>query len=260
MPATSPVTPRLSAAIMVLRPSADDGNVEVFMVRRHVKSDFAPDVFVFPGGSVTDADREAELIPGVCVPLDALSPATALGTGVRAAAIRELFEEAGVLLALHDGQPVHTDADDSHRLAAQRTQLQNNHLTIAELTAAEDLVLMTDALTHCAHWITPEPFPKRFDTHFFIAALPQGQEAAHDNRETINGVWVRPAAALSAYADGQFPLVFATEKQLRDLAQFATPADAIAAWRGRVPQVIMPRVITRNGNEIILMPGEPEPA
>lgn len=259
MPETPLVTPRLSAAIMVLRPSADDGSVEVFMVRRHVKSDFAPDVFVFPGGSVTDADREAELIPGVCVPLDALSPETALGTGVRAAAIRELFEEAGVLLALHEGQPVHSDAADRQRLAAHRAQLQSASLTIAELTAAEDLVLMTDVLTHCAHWITPEPFPKRFDTHFFIALHPQGQEASHDNRETVHGVWVRPATALQAYADGQFPLVFATDKQLRDLAQFATPAAAIAAWSGRVPPVIMPHIFSRNGHNIILMPGEPEP-
>lgn len=229
------------------------------MVRRHVRSDFAPDVYVFPGGSVMDADREAELTPGVCVPLGALNAETALGVGVRVAAIRELYEEAGVLLALHEGLPLQLADAAQPRFADYRAALQNATLTIAELTAAEDLVLMTDALTPCAHWITPEAFPKRFDTHFFLAEHPADQAAAYDARETVAGVWVRPAQALAAYEQGEFPLVFATEKQLRDLARFMTPAEAIDAWRGRVPPVIMPRVIARGDEQIILMPGAPDP-
>ncbi len=259
MTASQPVTPRLSSAILLLRPNAEDGGLEVFMVRRHVKSDFAPDVYVFPGGSVTDADREAEVTAGVAVPIDALTPETALGVGVRAAAIRELFEEAGVLLAIRDGQPITLDPAFTARLAEWRARLQRNEVTIAELAAAEDLVLATDALTYCAHWITPEASPKRFTTHFFLAEHPAGQEAAYDALETTGGVWVRPATALAGYEKGDFPLVFATIHQLRDLAAFATPAQAIAAWRGRIPNTIMPRIIRRDGQEIILMPGEAEP-
>jgi 8-oxo-dGTP pyrophosphatase MutT (NUDIX family) len=260
MAASLPVTPRLSAAVMMVRPDAADGGLEVFMVRRHVQSEFAPDVYVFPGGSVTDADREAEVTAGVCVPIDTLTPETALGVGVRVAAIRELFEEAGVLLALRDNAPVVMDAALADRLAAWRARLQRDEATIAELAAAEDLVLATDALTHCAHWITPEAYPKRFTTHFFLAELPPGQAAQYDAIETTGGVWVRPAAALLAYEIGEFPLVFATIHQLRDLAACATPAAAFAAWRGHSPTTIMPRVIQRDGAEIILLPGEAEPA
>jgi 8-oxo-dGTP pyrophosphatase MutT (NUDIX family) len=259
MAATLPVVPRLSAAVMLVRPNADDGGLEVFMVRRHVRSDFAPDVYVFPGGSVASADREAEVTAGVCVPMDALTPDTALGVGVRVAAIRELFEEAGVLLALRDGQPVAIDDALAERLAAWRARLQHDRAIIAELTAAEDIVLATDALSHCAHWITPEAFPKRFDTHFFLAEMPPGQAALHDEIETTNGVWVRPADALAGHEAGDFPLVFATIHQLRDLAAFATPQEAITAWRGHSPATIMPHIIQRDGTEIILLPGEADP-
>ncbi len=259
MPPTSPVTPRLSAAVLLLRPHAGDGGLEVFMVQRHAQSDFVPGVFVFPGGSVVDADREAEVTAGVSVPMAALTPATALGVGVRAAAIRELFEEAGVLLALQDGQPLALDAAGRARLAEWRLRLGRDEGTIAELAAAEDLVLATDALTYCAHWITPEAFPKRFSTFFFLAEMPPDQEAEYDARETIAGLWVRPAEALARYAAGDFPLVFATEHQLRDLAAFATPAAAITDSRGRVPTTIMPRVVAHGGEDHILLPGEPDP-
>ena len=259
MPASLPATPRLSAAVMLLRPHAEDGGLEVYMVQRHARSDFAPAVFVFPGGSVIAADREAEVTAGVSVPVAALAPETALGVGVRVAAIRELFEEAGVLLAWQESQALTPDADQQARLAEWRTRLQEDAATIAEMAAAEDLVLATDALTYCAHWITPEAFPKRFTTFFFLAELPAGQEATHDQRETVAGQWVRPAEALARAAAGEFPLVFATEHQLRDLAACATPAEAFSSYRGRTPVTIMPRVVYQMDKEIILMPGEPDP-
>lgn len=259
MTASPPVTPRLSAAVLLLRQNPPNGALEVFMVRRHIRSDFAPDVYVFPGGSVSPTDGEAEVTAGVCVPNDTLAPATALGTGVRVAAIRELFEEAGVLLALQDDAPLVPDDAGKARLAEWRVRLQRNDATIAEVAAAEDLVLATDALTYYAHWITPEAFPKRFTTHFFLSPHPAEQEATADEIETVGGMWVQPVAALREHEAGRFPLVFATVHQLRDLLPYATPDDAIATWRGRVPQTIMPRVLQRQEREIILMPGEPEP-
>lgn len=227
------------------------------MVRRPIQSDFAPDVFVFPGGSVHGSDREAEVAPGVVVPMDTLSPLTALGTGLRVAAIRELFEEAGVILALADGRPVGGDAGLLDRLASYRDPLQAEQITIAEIAAREDIVLATDALTHFAHWITPEIMPKRFTTHFFLVELPLGQSPSHHIAETTGGAWIKPAAALAGYAAGEFPLVFATVHQLRELAAFATPEAAITAWRGRVPPTIMPYVVTRDGEQVILMPDIP---
>jgi 8-oxo-dGTP pyrophosphatase MutT (NUDIX family) len=255
----SPVTPRLSAAVMLLRPHAGDGGPEVFMVQRHAQSNFVPGVFVFPGGSVVASDREAELTAGVSVPMVALTPETSLGMGVRAAAIRELFEEAGVLLAWQDGQSPTPDDAMGARWAEWRLRLGRDETSIAEMVAAEDLVLATDALTYYAHWITPEAFPKRFSTFFFLAEMPPGQEAAHDAHETTAGLWVRPAEALARSAAGDFPLVFATEHQLRDLAAFTSVAAVLAASRGRIPTTIMPRVVMHGGVEVILMPGEADP-
>jgi 8-oxo-dGTP pyrophosphatase MutT (NUDIX family) len=255
-----PVTPRLSSAIMLLRLAPDTGALEVFMVRRHASSDFAPDVYVFPGGSVTDSDRTAEMTFGVCAPFESPDPAASMGAGVRAAAIRELFEEAGVFLSWQDDAPIMPDSEMAARLAEWRALLQRGETTIGEVAAAEDVVLATDALVPCAHWITPEAFPKRFDTHFFLALHAEGQQAVFDALETIAGRWVRPAQALAAHERGEFPLVFATQHQLRDLAAFLTPQAALEAWQGRVPATIMPRVIQRGAREIILMPGEPEPA
>ena len=260
MTAPSPVVPRLSAAILLMRSHVQDGSIEVYMVRRHQGSSFVPDVFVFPGGSVTDADRTSEVTAGVCVPVPTLSEETELGMGVRLAAIRELFEEAGVFLALQDNQLIDPALVASPTYIAYRQQLQQDATTMAEFAATEDLVYATDGLIHFAHWITPVTFPKRFDTHFFLAEMPAGQVAQFDATETIGGEWVRPAEALTAYEQGQFPLVFATIHQLRDLAIFATPMDALTSWRGRVPQPVMPHVVQHNGVDTILMPGEEAPA
>ncbi len=259
MASISPIPPRLSAAIMLLRTGVA-GGLEVFMVRRHAQSDFAPDVFVFPGGSVNDRDREAEVTAGVCVPLDASSTETALGAGLRVAAIRETFEEAGVLLAIDDSGPILIDPLRAQRLSSYRKLLQVGEMSIAEVAAVEDIVLATDVLIPCAHWITPETLPKRFDTYFFLALLPEGQNASHDDRETTHGTWVQPAAALADYDGGQFPLVFATIHHLRELALYSTPGAALDAWRGRTPPTIMPRIVERAGQQVILMPDEPEPA
>ena len=256
MATSSPVAPRLSAAIMLMRSNTMDGSLEVYMVRRHAQSSFAPDVFVFPGGSVVDSDREAEVTAGVCVPINAPNTATALGAGVRVAGIRELFEEAGVLLALRDEAISGDNRSYVARLATYRQQLQRDEVTIAEIAAAEDIVLATDGLLPCAHWITPEAFPKRFATHFFLALHPHGQEASYDALETTGGLWIRPTAALAGADAGNFPLVFATVHQLRDLALFTTPGAALDAWRGRTPPTIMPRALQRDGREVILMPDE----
>jgi hypothetical protein len=120
--------------------------------------------------------------------------------------------------------------------------------------------LATDALTHYAHWITPEIMPKRFSTHFFLAEMPEGQQTTHHKLETTDGIWIDPAAALQAYQAGTFPLVFATIHQLRELANYTSPAEAISAWRGRVPTTMRPRVIRRGTEQIILLPDEVDPA
>jgi 8-oxo-dGTP pyrophosphatase MutT (NUDIX family) len=246
-----PVTPRPAAAIVLMR-AGQEGQLEVFMVRRHVQSDFVPDVFVFPGGSVKPDDREAELAPGLCAPVG--EGATTLGSGFRAAAIRECFEEAGVLLARHDDGPL--AAESVSRLAEYRQALQDKATTLRAIAEQERLTLATDTLIHWAHWITPESFPKRFDTHFFLAEMPETQEAAHDQVETTASAWVNPKAALEQFEQGSFPLVFAQIHQLRALAEVASPEDAMARFGGLTPRTVMPHVVERDGASVILLPDE----
>lgn len=259
MPSTSsatPVTPRPASATVMARDRLE-GGIELFMVRRHVRSEFAPDVYVFPGGSVTDADRAVERERGVCAPTsDAESGPIALGSGFRAAAIRELFEEAGAMVARRDGEPLRVTEADLPRLAADRDGLNAHTLTLLEITRREDITLATDALLHWAHWITPEAMPKRFDTHFFLVAAPEGQQPAHDNLETTNSIWITPEDALAGFERGEFPLVFATIHQLQALTELANMDEARARFAGKTPITIMPRVVQRDGQDFILLPWE----
>jgi 8-oxo-dGTP pyrophosphatase MutT (NUDIX family) len=247
-----PATPRPAAAIVLLR-DRTGGGVEVFMVRRHIQSDFAPDVFVFPGGTVKPDDQSLESSMDPATPQAGL---TALGTGFRAAAIRECFEEAGVLLASCNGQPLDFTGAEAEPFASYRAQLQRKEISLNEIVAREGLTLATDTLLHWAHWITPEAWPKRFDTHFFLAEAPLGQLAAHDDLETTESVWIAPEVALSGFESGAFPLVFATVRQLRALSDLTSYAEALERLAGVTPETILPRVVEREGTSVILMPGE----
>ena len=248
---TTPVTPRPAATCVLMRPHPG-GGVEVFMVRRHIQSDFAPDVYVFPGGSVTAGDRLAEESSGLC----RAAADDPLGEGFHVAALRECFEEAGVLLAWRDGAPLTLAPDDLARFAEYRAALQGQRLTMAALAEQERLTFAADALTPWAHWITPEAFPKRFDTHFYLAEMPASQEAAYDDLETTDGVWIMPEEASAGYERGEFPLVFAQIHQLRELHGLGSFAAARARFAGHSPRMIMPRVVERNGAQVILLPDE----
>lgn len=248
-----PVIPRPSSAVVVAR-ERPAGGFEVFMVRRHVNSEFVPDAFVFPGGSVKPQDAEAERAPGLCAHV---SPGpTSLGTGFRVAALRECFEEAGVFLARREGEPLAIPPADLARFAAERDALCTDQTTLAQVAARERLTLATDELLHWAHWITPEAMPKRFTTHFFIAPMPPEQEATYDRIETSDGVWISPADALAGSERGEFPLVFATIHQLRELSTLDSLAAARRRYAETPPRTIMPRVVRREGRVVILHPDE----
>jgi 8-oxo-dGTP pyrophosphatase MutT (NUDIX family) len=248
------VIPRLAAAVVLARPRSD--GIEVFMVRRHVQSEFAPDVYVFPGGSVKPADREAEVAPGFCAP--AGDGATALGGGLRVAALRELFEEAGVLLAWRAEAPLVIEAEDQTRFARYRAELQEGRATLVDIAAREGLRLATDTLMYWAHWITPEALPRRFDTYFFLVEAPTGQVAEHDELEVTDGLWIAPSEALARHAQGGLPLVFATIHQLRALAVPGDLASIRARFTGREPEAIMPLATpTPDGGFLVKLPGDP---
>ncbi len=251
----TPVTPRPAAAVALLRDHAG-GGVTVFMVRRHIQSEFMPDVYVFPGGSVTGSDLEVERAPRLCAA--AAHDETGLGAGFRVAALRECFEEAGVLLARRGDALLTIGPTEVERFGRYRDSLNNRTLTLHDLATREGLTLATDELLHWAHWITPEGFPKRFDTHFFLAAMPAEQEAAHDRLEVTASVWITPEEALAGYERGDFPLVFATERQLRALTNLSSIAAARERFAHKQVRTILPQALRENNQDVIVVPAGDE--
>ncbi|MGH2390828.1 MAG: NUDIX hydrolase, partial [Chloroflexota bacterium] len=168
-----PVIPRPAAAIVLLRDRAE-GGIAVYMVRRHGKNLFMPGVYVFPGGTLNSGDSEMERAdyPRAFPAPPATLP---LGEGFYAAAVRECFEEAGVLLARRtDGGGF--DDPLRERLVRYRDDLNQGRAGLAALLSTEGLLAETDHMVHWSHWITPERFPRRFDSHFFLAPMPPDQE------------------------------------------------------------------------------------
>jgi 8-oxo-dGTP pyrophosphatase MutT (NUDIX family) len=256
---TEPRPPRDSATVLLLRD--EPRGLEVFMVRRHLNSDFVGGAYVFPGGGLDPADLD----PGLqarASGLDAeaagrrlgLSPDLALAHWI--AAIRETFEEAGVLLATLHGAPVALDADPT-RWADRRATLLAARTGFAKLVADEDLTLACDRLAYFAHWVTPEGTPKRFSTRFYAAIVPAAQDATADMQEVEAGIWVRPQDALDARARGELTMIFPTVKTLEELATYEAAADVLAACEGRAVVTQLPRVVTVDGAPCVLLPGYP---
>ena len=255
------VQTRLAAAVLLLRPV--DAGFEVFMVRRAIKSAFMPDVYVFPGGTVQAEDRALEKQSKLCRAVKETAPDaegfTQLGSGVRAAAIRELFEEANILLAYaagtHQQALLEINREALARFAGYRKQLNLCAGTLEQCLLAEHLVLATDQLCYFAHWITPVTEPRRYDTHFFLVGAPLQQEALHDQLETSDGIWIQPSEALARNAEGTFPLAFPTIHQLRELASYPDCATAFVTTEQRTVATIMPVRVERDGKvDFMLIP------
>jgi len=259
------VQPRLASTVMLVRdiPVAQEtSGIEVFMVRRVVQSEFMPDIYVFPGGSVSADDRLAERTEGIYEPVasSAADPEgrTALGNGARAAAIRELFEEANVLLAHREGTVLAINEESVTRFANYRQAFNERKGSLVDMARTEHLVLAMNSLAYFAHWITPEGMPKRFDTHFFLATAPAEQEAVYDNLETSAGAWMRPTDALERFEQRNFPIAFPTFHQLRGLSAFQTVQEAIQATATRYVPTHTPTITISNGVAHVSLPEEPD--
>lgn len=236
-PRSVPIKP--AATVMLLRDVAD--GIEVYMLRRSMKAVFAGGVYVFPGGRVDDADSAKELEP-YCRGLDDAAASKALGIdhgglAFWVAAIRECFEEAGVLIGRHrDGRPPELDDDVRHAV-------HDGELSIEELCERYDLVLDVGEIAYVSHWLTPVGEPRRFDTRFFLTAAPDGQEPVHDNHETVASWWVKPQDALAAMEAGDLFLMPPTIANLRSLVPHSTTASALEAARAAgPPERIEPRM------------------
>jgi len=232
-----PAATRLSATILLLRDGQD--LLEVFMVERHHQIDFAEGALVFPGGKVEESDANPDLVPH-CRGAEQSSQDH---NTLRVAAIRETFEECGVLLARPRGEDALIDGP---RLAAiankHQDASQKGERTMLEVVRAEDLELAFDLLVPFAHWITPEFMPKRFDTHFFLVAAPTDQLAVHDGYESVDSLWTTIPRALELEKSGQRTIIFPTLENIKKLGRSRSVAEALDAARRDTIVTVLPKV------------------
>ncbi|KMO78626.1 hypothetical protein EV589_3660 [Mycobacterium sp. BK558] len=231
MTATDPLVPRPAATVMLVR-DTDEG-IKIFLMRRHSAMDFVAGVMVFPGGGVDDRDRNADIAwhgPDRSWWAGRFGTDEELAEALVCAAARETFEESGVLFAGAADDP-DLLVDDASVYREQRAALENKSLSFGEFLRAEKLVLRADLLRPWANWVTPkEERTRRYDTYFFVAALPQGQRADGDNTETDKAGWVTPQAALDDFAEGRSFLLPPTWTQL-DALNGRTVAEVLAVER-----------------------------
>lgn len=219
---------RLAATIVLVRES--EGGPEVFMMQRPGGVDF-PDLHVFPGGKVDGGDFVPELLRGLDESVaDRLLGVAAGGLRYWVAAIRECFEECGVLLAYRHGELIRwADEAEVERFNGYRQQLIDGDLTMLEVCRREGLRLAADRVFYFSHWITPEQAPRRFDTRFFIAAMPDNQETIAHVWETADDEWVRPRDALAAWEAGRWQMISPTLTTLTSIAGYSDVPSMLAA-------------------------------
>jgi 8-oxo-dGTP pyrophosphatase MutT (NUDIX family) len=262
-----PAVPSPAATLVLLRDrteSAADrtgGAVETLLIQRHAGSRFAGGDFVFPGGKVEADDCPADAV-AFCPGLDEAAAARRLGLppagtalGFWVGAIREAFEEVGVLLAYDAaGRMVGPDVE---RLGDWRRACHADHRVFWTMLREEKLVLATDTMRYFAHWITPEERPIRFDTFFFAAPMPPGQAAAADGTEIVGLRWLTPAGARAARERGEISLRVPTQRNLAIFEGARSVSDALARLTEDDVPTIRPRLIERDGAARSLLPGDP---
>ena len=246
------VAARPASTILLLRDGAER-EIEVFMMVRHHEIEFSSGALVFPGGSVDPDDREIiarlELHAGEGYDAAALS--------FRIAAVRETFEESGILLARPRGSKDLVDAKQAARIAAgYRVALSERKTSFLKILDETGMVLALDELVPYAHWVTPEGMPKRFDTWFFLAAAPPEQLGAHDGRESTDSLWLSPREAVAGGESGRFKLPFPTTRNLIKLGKQSDVKAALDDARRRPVVTVMPVMTTLNGGRQLRIPRE----
>ena len=236
----------------------DAPSLEVFLLERHIDSDFVGGAWVFPGGKVDEADTRLPSTALAGHPPPALveqfgdRPAAALCV----AAIRETFEESGVLLARTGKGPVSADDLRSHSYLSARQKLADRHSkwNWAGWLEDEGLQLDLSALVWWSWWVTPIGVHRRFDTKFFVASLPEDQVAEHDNIETTDSRWASPATALRAAESGSASIILPTRKNLRQLAGYPSASSIMVAGTdpGFARPRIEPRVIVGEDGQVLI--------
>ena len=244
---------RNAATVVLARNSAE--GPEIFMLERNIKSEFVSGAYVFPGGAVDKHDSH-QILEEICTGIEDrwASEQTGLttgGLGFWVAAIRECFEECGVLIANSAGGPVNFDETGvAQRFSVHRDSLNRRETSFSEICRAEHLTLPVNQLTYFSRWLTPEGMPKRFDTCFFICPMPVNQVPLHDGYETVSGLWVTPENALTQGNSGKIKLVPATIKTLETLSGYESVDGLVTGCTptAKVP-IICPQIIRDNAGQ-----------
>ena len=226
-----PVRPAATLLLLAERP-----DLEVLMLKRNERSAFVGDMWVFPGGAVDPEDADDDAYAAV-EGLDDVGASKSLeidsgGLAYWVAAVRETFEEAGVLLARRRGEGRTVDlvaAEAAARFDNHRQAINARHREFLELIHAEELRLTAGGISYVSRWITPRGAVRRYDTRFFAAAMPEGQVPTHDNDEAVHHEWITAAAALEANARGEMLMVTPTVAMLQRLSEFGSVDEALAA-------------------------------
>ncbi|MFN3437641.1 MAG: MBL fold metallo-hydrolase [Acidovorax sp.] len=247
-PHREPVATRLAATVLLLRDAVGDGTLEVLMTRRSPNASFAPGAYVFPGGGIDALDAA----PDTHAAADRRPTQSDLHLTQAIAAIRESFEELGVLLARHADGPRNGQMADAQDIAAI-----DRHQPFAAQCAARGLRLAADGVYLLAHWTADRDLARRFEVPFLVARMPDGQEPVADESEQFEPVWVRPADALARHEAGQFFMIFPTIRTLQRLAKFANTQAVLDAVAHEQPLwVSCPRAGTLAGKEARYMEDE----
>ncbi|MFF2956036.1 NUDIX hydrolase [Kitasatospora sp. NPDC057965] len=255
--ALTPPVPKPSATVVLLRDTAAGGGPEAYLLRRRTSMAFAAGMYAYPGGGVDRRDAEAELGwagPGPRAWAERLGVDAATAQAVVCAAVRETFEEAGVLLAGPDAESVAESRDWS----AERAALEAHELSFADFLRDHGLLLRSDLLAGWARWITPAFEERRYDTWFFVAALPPGQDAAREVGEADRVAWLTPDEAVRGYQEGRFGMLPPTVTVLRELRPVHSAAEALAVAAGRSLEPVLGRAEVRGERLTVRWPGYDE--
>jgi 8-oxo-dGTP pyrophosphatase MutT (NUDIX family) len=241
---------RDASTVIVLRETGEE--LETFMLCRHQQSGFMGGAHVFPGGKVDPSDSDPAWRARIDRSAEDLSKQLGetdanVGLGLLVAAVRETFEEAGILLA-----STSVDAD----LVKARQRLHDG-AAFLDLADELDLKIRSEALTPYARWITPKMESRRFDTRFYIAVAPDDQSARHDGMETTSAVWLRPTRAIADMFEGRIKLAPPTVRTLQWLADFDDADSVIADALSRKPPLVRPEIVTGDGGWFLALPGDP---
>jgi len=247
---SQPVVPLPSATVVIGRNTPDD--YEIFMIVRHQKSAFAGGALVFPGGKVNESDY----YQGIEERCDGVEDLSQEEISVRVAAIRETYEESGILIARPKGGDEMISSDQLSSFESYRRKLTKDEMTIKQFLETEDLVLTLDQLTLFAHWITPETSPKRYDTLFFLTKAPPEHSGQHDGMESVDSVWLTPEKVLEEHYAEKRTVMFPTRMNVEKLGRYKSIEETIEKTKAARVVTVRPWVENRDDGQFLCIQPE----